>query len=218
VPSSFIRDQLAEHFDRDPSTITVTPMAAGSIFTPAAASRSAEVAERLGIEGPYLLAVGGARRRNLDTAIAAWRLASARLEEPLTLVVLGEPDGAAEAGLVRCLRLSDVDLPPVVAGARALVYPTRYEGFGMPALEAAACGTPVICARLASLPEVLGDAGAWAEAPEPEPVADVIVRLISDPGLRDGLSAASLAQAAAAPGWADTASTTLAAYERAAAG
>jgi glycosyltransferase involved in cell wall biosynthesis len=165
---------------------------------------------------PYVVALGGARRRNLTGAVAAWRLARARLGGTLDLLVLGElmPD---EPGLCAPGHLSDADLAAAIAGAEAFLYPTRYEGFGMPALEAAACGVPVVCAPVASLPEVLGDAAAWAEAPEPEPIAERLVALLGDVDAHDALRRASLARAAAAPSWADNAAATLQAYGRAAA-
>ena len=129
--------------------------------------------------------------------------------------MLGErvPD---EPGVCAPGHLTDVDLAAVIAGAEAFVYPTRYEGFGLPALEAAASGVPVVCARVASLPEVLGEAAAWAEAPESGPIADRLVALLSDPAEHDALRQASLRRAAAAPSWAANAAATLEAYERAA--
>ena len=216
VPSTFIRNEVAAYYGRDETTIHVTPMAASAVFSPERRAAAGAVAGRIGVRVPYVVALGGARRRNLASAVAAWRLARSRLGGALDLLVLGELV-PGEPGLCAPGHLSDGDLAAALAGAEAFVYPTRYEGFGMPALEAAACGVPVVCAPVAALPEVLGDAAAWAEAPEPEPIADRLVALLGDADAHRSLRRASLARAAAAPSWADNAAATLEAYRRAAA-
>ena len=89
----------------------------------------------------------------------------------VSLVVLGGqpqdlPPGAVAAGVV-----DDQDWAAALGGASALVYPTEFEGFGYPALEAMALGTPVVCPPVGALPEVVGDAGCWIDAHEPGAVA-----------------------------------------------
>ncbi|HVT20099.1 MAG TPA: glycosyltransferase family 1 protein [Mycobacteriales bacterium] len=151
------------------------------------------VLQRLGVRSPYVVAVGGGSpRRNLPAAIEAWR--AVREETRLDLVVLGNNPVPAEDGLV-VAQLDDTDWAAVLGNAAALLYPTFYEGFGLPAAEAAASGTPVVCARVGSLPEVLGDAAAWCEAPTATAVAPVLRRLVQSPEWARELAAAGLERA-----------------------
>jgi alpha-1,3-rhamnosyl/mannosyltransferase len=159
--------------------------------------------------------MGGAPRRGLPVAIEAWR--RVRTEGGPTLVVLGQPDLPAEEGVMALGHLDDEAWATLLAGAQALCYPTRYEGFGLPALEAAASGTPVVCARVASLPEVLGDAGCWASAPSAAAIADVLHRVLTDAEWHRDRRAAGLRRAEAATTFRQTAAVLLEAYQQAAA-
>ena len=96
---------------------------------------------------------------------------------------------------VRRLALDDTDLRAAYAGAHALLYPSKYEGFGMPPVESMACGTPAIVCRNSSLPEVVGDAALYVDENDPTDMADAIMKLY-DPGLRADLVERGLRQAA----------------------
>lgn len=139
---------------------------------------------RLGIARPFVLHAGGATiRKNLEGLARAWaKVHSSRPD--LTLVMSG-PDHPrrtrlfADAPRVRLVgRLPDAVLPRVLAASSAVVVPSRYEGFGLPALEGMAAGVPVVAARTSSLPEVVGD-GAVLVEPEPDDIAQGVLWALS---------------------------------------
>ncbi len=214
--SEFIKGQIEGYFGVEPARVAVAPPGVDPVFSPARSAQLDEVAQRLGITGPYLVAVGGAPRRGLSVALEAWRLARRELGREVTLVVVGEPGLALESGLVSLGRVGDEVWATLLAGAQALCYPTRYEGFGLPALEAAAAGTPVVCARVASLPEVLGEAGCWAASPAPGDMASVLVRLLTEPEWQRQQREAGLRRARSAVSWRESAAVLLDSYARAA--
>jgi glycosyltransferase involved in cell wall biosynthesis len=111
--------------------------------------------------------------------------------------------------------VADADLPALYAGADLFVYPSIYEGFGLPPLEAMACGTPVVTSTTSCLPEVTGDAGLLVDPTDVEAVAAAIGRLLEDDALHDTLRAAGLARAASYT-WESCAGQTADAYRSAA--
>jgi glycosyltransferase involved in cell wall biosynthesis len=135
-------------------------------------------------------------RKNLGLVLDAWRMAKADLPPDMVLAIVGGQGAAgifggadaaaaaAEDGIVHCGYLPDAMLPAVLSGAWGLVYPSLYEGFGLPALEAMACGTPVMVTPLTSLPEVCGDAALYIDAHDPRPLADTFRMLAGDAALR----------------------------------
>jgi alpha-1,3-rhamnosyl/mannosyltransferase len=222
--SEFVRGQILERFRVSPERVVVAPDALDPVFTPERAGQAPALAQELGIRLPYVVALGGAPRRGLAVAIEAWRRVNRELQgasgsydrAAVALAVLGSPEVAPEPGLVPVGRLEDEAWATLLAGAQALCYPTRYEGFGLPALEAAASGTPVVCAPVASLPEVLGDAGCWAAAPTTAEIAPVLARVVSDRDWHRERREAGLRRAAQAPTWPRVAGVLLEAYRFAA--
>jgi glycosyltransferase involved in cell wall biosynthesis len=107
---------------------------------------------------------------------------------------------AADQGLAGRVRLSgylpDPDLPALLSGALAFVFPSLYEGFGMPVLEAMACGAPVLTSSTSSLPEVAGDAAMLVDPADTDAIAAGIARIVGDPALRADLRERGLARAA----------------------
>jgi len=137
-------------------------------------------------------------RKNLPFMLEAWRLSAPRLSTDAWLVIAGAegkeniframniqsiPPRVLFAGFV-----ADDDLPALYSGAVALVYPSIYEGFGLPALEAMATGTVPIVAHSTALPEVVGDAGVLVDPVRVEDLAEAIIRVVEDSDLRRTLS------------------------------
>ena len=178
---------------------------------------------RLGLERPYLLTVGTIEpRKNYpflvdvfeqldwfdgDLAIAGmpgWRM------QPIVERLHGSP----RAGSIKWLRyVDDGDLPALYAGAELLVFPSFYEGFGFPPLEAMACGTAVVSSRGGSLGEVLGEAALTLEQFDAAAWCDAIRRVLEDSNLRAGLVKAGREQAASYR-WQETAARTWDVYRK----
>jgi glycosyltransferase involved in cell wall biosynthesis len=162
------------------------------------------VRARYGLAPDYLLHVGTLQpRKNLSRLIEA--AAGLRAQYPqLQLVLAGQPgwqsgpivaQARAGAEFVRLLDyVPDEDLAGLYSGATAFVFPSLYEGFGFPILEAMACGTPVVCANTSSLPEVAGEAALLVGPQDTTALAGAIGRLLADATLRESLAAKGLEQ------------------------
>lgn len=212
--SEHVRGEINARYGVPPERIVVASPAVDPVFAP---DRDATaVRQALGITGRFVVALAGAPRRNIDLAVAAWRELR-RTAPDVQLVVVGRSALPAENGLLQAGRLDDESWASVLSSAELLLYPTGDEGFGMPALEAAASGTPVVCGRVGSLPEVLGPAGGWVDELSASALADRMQQLLSDETGRLQLRSVGLDRAARAPGWAETAAAHAMAW-RAAAG
>lgn len=223
--SASTRDDIVKHFSIRPERISVVPLAAAQSFKPLPATEVQQVLSDWGlVPDAYLLFMGTIEpRKNLLRLLQAAELAGNRAG-PL---VLAGADGwrSDEVALrIQSLRragrltylgyVPDEARPALINGARGFVYPSLYEGFGLPVLEAMACGVPVLASNVSSLPEVVGDAGLMVEPGDVDAIAQGMVRLWEDETLRRELSARGLRQAAAFS-WEKTARQTLKAYDRA---
>ena len=186
-------------------------LAAPPEFAPPASSALEEFRLRHGLPGGYLL-IAGERLgsyvntqgyKNAALAFKAWSLLPTDQKATLTIVCAGgKPELEAEFrvlapdAIVRLIRFSEEDMPCAYAGAVALVYPSLYEGFGLPVLEAMACGCTVITCQRASLPEVAGDAAIFVDPWDADETAAAILRLRHDPAARAQYISLGLAQAA----------------------
>ena len=164
--SAFARGEIAELLHVDPARIDVIPGGVDERFSPAADAAAARAA--LALERPYVLTVAShTARKNLAALVPAARALAAR---GIDVAVAGghRPQFAAEQGLEGLRLLGHVDdalLPGLYAGAEAFVLPSRYEGFGLPVIEAMASGTPVVATTAGALPETAGGAARLVEDP-----------------------------------------------------
>lgn len=195
---------------------------------PPGAEERARVLAHHGLGEPFVLTVGTLEpRKNLVTLLAAFAALPGELRRGHRLAVVGgegwlERDPrtlAREAGLeegeVRFLgAVDDAHLPALYAGAAAFAYPSLYEGFGLPPLEAMACGAPVVAARTSSLPEVLGDAALLVEPTDAGALRDALAAVLTDAERSAALRAAGRERAERFT-WARAAEGMLAVYRRA---
>jgi glycosyltransferase involved in cell wall biosynthesis len=212
--SEFIRRSIIDTYGFDGSQVVVAPMSAAPVFHPDRRLDAPGVLDRLGVMPPYIVAIGGARRRRLDVAVEAWRRLDRSPNRP-ALVVVGSERPPLDPGIFHVGRIDDEAWASVLAGSDALLYPTRYEGYGMPAIEAAASGVPVVCAPVGPLPEVLGEAAEWSASTSVEDVHAALRRLFASPARRHELAEAGLVRAASAPGWGEIAKIVGGVYRRA---
>ncbi len=232
ISESTRRDLLEYRPDLAPERVQVVHLAAAPRFTPCQdGSRLRAVRRRYGIPAdvPYLLGLGTLEpRKNVTATIRAF-LALTEQEKAgdLHLVLAGPLGWQYEEILATARRsatvrrrilftgyVSDTDLPALYSGALAFAYPSRYEGFGLPVIEAMACGAPVIASTAASLPEVVGDAGLLVDPDDIDGLAEAMRRLCQDEDFRKRLATRSLRRAAQF-GWDKTVRQTIECYRRA---
>ncbi len=227
VPSKATRDELVRVLAADPTRIDVAYHGVDhALFHRPTPEQLRQVSDRLGLHGKSYVAYLGTLepRKNVPALISGWAAVAADLAEPPALVLAGasgwseEVDEAVAAvpahlRLVRPGYLHFNDLPGFFGGALVVAFPSTGEGFGLPALEAMACGAPVLTTHRTALPEVGGDAVAYTE-PDPESIRAALQALLSDPDRRTTLGAAGYARAMEFS-WAASAEAHMISYERA---
>jgi glycosyltransferase involved in cell wall biosynthesis len=204
--SLFSKSEIIKYFPQYEKKITVVPCGVDTdVFRKADVFAVNAVKEKYGIPGEYFLYLGTVEpRKNLERLINGYCLFAGRNKNCPQLVLAGAM-GWRFDGIMQAARQSDnikftgylpsADTVPLLSGALGFVFPSVYEGFGLPPLEAMACGTPVIVSGEASLPEVVGDAGLYADAYSEQSIADALEKLCSDSRLREDLSRKGLERA-----------------------
>lgn len=221
------KDDIVRLLRVEPERIRVVPGAAGQRFTTAIAHAEVDrVRSKYSLPQRFALHVGTIEpRKNVPLLIDAFAAARHRASLPHSLVLAGRFGWRSAAvreairrsgdGFVRTLGyVDDSDLPALYRAAELFICPTSYEGFGLPNLEAMACGTPVVTTRTSSIPEVVGEAAVLVEPDRVEPLTDAICMVATDEQCRQELSAAGVARARHFS-WAESARKTQEVYEEA---
>lgn len=224
------RDILA-HLDLPAERVISIPLAADERFRPQPAPNEDQIRERYDLPSCYILYLGGFDgRKNVGTALKTYTWIGPVLGETCPLIVAGRlperdtafaPDPRRQARALELEQdwvhftgaIEEAHKPVLYRGAVAFLFPSRYEGFGLPPLEALACGTPVVGSQAASLAEVVGDAGVLLDPDDAAGMAGALIQLAQDSDFHSRLSQRALAQAARFS-WERTAQQTLTAYRR----
>lgn len=210
----------------DPARVFVVPEGVDATFRPASQEAVQQVCETFNLSQPYVLAVGTIEpRKNYPRLIQAYGSFRDRAGLPCALVIAGREgwltdetfDSARRSPYRDDIRFTgpvpDKDLIALYTGAAAFAYPSIYEGFGLPVLEAMACGTPVVCSNTSSLPEFAEGAALLVSPEDPEGIAEALARACTDERLRDELRAKGAERAARYP-WRRAAEAHLEIYGR----
>ena len=214
--------EIVRHLQIREDKICVTQEAARP-FEPVTEAHSAEVRKKYGLDGCYITAFNSlSPHKNMERLVDAFSRIAGSI--PHSLVLIGHmPPGSALAqqiarhGLQDRVILTgyipDADIPALIGEASLFVFPSLYEGFGLPVLEAQALGVPVACSTAASLPEVAGEGAEFFDPHDTQSIADSIGRLLSDEARRRAIALAGQANEARFS-WTRTAEETLAVYRR----
>jgi glycosyltransferase involved in cell wall biosynthesis len=239
TPTEAVRLEVCETLRVEADKVVAVPEAPRSVFRPLAREEARGLARRLGVEGDFVLAVGTIEpRKNLLALVRAFETLTGAQDSTssvetraaranLQLVIAGKVGWLSEEFFAHVASspararihftgyVGDEVLRALYSACRAFVYPSLYEGFGLPPLEAAACGAPVVVSRIAALDETLGGGASLNFDPaDADELAARLSQLLDDPLLRAALSEAGLRRAAAYT-WARTASLTLNVYRQA---
>jgi len=223
--SEAVKGQLVNWLSFSPERIIVTPLAPNERFKPQPPEEVERVRRKYRLFAPYILFVGTVEpRKNLVTLVRAFAaivkdfphflvLAGARgwMSEPVFAEIerQGLKDRVVHLGYV-----PDQDLPALMSGAEIFAYPSLSEGFGLPPLEAMACGVPVVCSSAPALPEVVGDAAILVPPTDVSAWEDAMTSVLSNPDLKAVLGQKGL-QRSRQFSWLETARLTLSVFEQA---
>ena len=226
VDSDFVAREMTEIFGVSKARLRTVHLGVGTQFRPMQQAETGPLCERHGLRhGQFLLAVGTLEpRKNLATLIDAYSLLPQAVADRFPLVIAGKTGwrhremdqrmaGLQRSGKLRTLgHVPESDLPALYAASALFIYPSIYEGFGLPPLEAMASGVPVIVADRASLPEVVGDAGLLIEPHDASALARHLMGLLDDVPRRARMGQAGVERAGRFS-WRECARKTLGVYQ-----
>ena len=207
--SEFSKKDICMELEVSPDMVHVTKLAAEDIYAPMdKASSKHFIKNQYGIEKDFFLYVGGFNpRKNIPSLLMAFAYIKSKLSRPFNVVILGKPGPSYDDLMKLCEKLKIVDdciftgyipvpdMPYFYNAAEVFVYPSLYEGFGLPLVEAMACGTPVVTSDITSIPEVVGDAAIKVCPMDYETIGENLLRLIEDRTLYKEMSKRALARA-----------------------
>jgi glycosyltransferase involved in cell wall biosynthesis len=228
--SQHTKDDIVRHLGIAAERIVVTHLAAAPMLMPQPQAAITATEERFRLNDPYVLYIGGFQaHKNVALAIRAFARARRRLDRRVILAIAGrlpnsqsplfpdihqvilEEQIAADVALLSSV--SEAEKAALMSGCQAFVFPSRYEGFGLPPLEAMQCGAAVLASATTSVGEVVGDGGVQLPPDDLEAWSNALVRVLSDADWRSQLRAQGLARAGEFS-WQRTAAQTLAVYRR----
>ncbi|MFQ5736861.1 MAG: glycosyltransferase family 4 protein [Thermodesulfobacteriota bacterium] len=225
--SEHTKADLVRLFDAPPELITVTQLAAGSEYHPVRDAGLLKAArDKYDLPESYILFVGSLEpRKNVKTLLKAYAMMRKAFREEFPLVIAGGkgwmnseiPGMVEELGIEGSVTfagyIDSADIAAVYSGASVFVYPSLYEGFGLPILEAMSCGTPVITSNVSSMPEVAGDAAELVTPTDAQGLASALEGMLGDPGRRAEMGRRGMERAAAFS-WERCARETLEVYRK----
>ncbi len=228
------RNDIIQRLHIPADKVTTVHLAVGPEYKPAPASIvDSAVRQKYNLPDSYVLYLGGFQpHKNVSNLLAAWTWCDGPLGEQYPLVIAGKlpapsdrfyddlPRYAHHLGIAESVRfigpVAEEDKPALYRGAACFVFPSRYEGFGLPPLEALACGTPVVTTAFASIPEVVGEAAYLVRDPDDtRSLGAAIITVVVEPGVVDRLAAAGREQVKKFS-WQKTVKETAAVYHNAA--
>jgi glycosyltransferase involved in cell wall biosynthesis len=223
--SEATKKDIVERLGLGSEKIYVTPLGAGEHFRPMVERETKPVLAKFGLRKPYILFVGTLEpRKNLVTLVQAFNRLKSENGIPHQLVLAGRKGWLYESLMAEIGRspyaadirltgyVADEEVPALISAADAFAYPSFYEGFGLPVLEAMQCGTPVVTSAISSLPEVGGDACLYADPHSEAELADRLFLILNDAEFRRQLSEKGI-QRAKQFSWERCARETLKVYE-----
>jgi glycosyltransferase involved in cell wall biosynthesis len=216
--------ELVKYFDVDPDKIVVTHLAAKDIFIPCNLEEQNRVLQKYRIPRDFILTVGSNEpRKNIGTLIRAYVTLPESVKNEHPLVIAGGKgwlnsdlnaliESQSSNQVRRIGYVDEQDLPALYSAAAAFVYPSKYEGFGLPILEAMSCGAPVITSNTSSMPEISGDAALYFDPADANQLKNRILELIANADLKAELRRKGFANAKRFS-WEKTARETIRIYE-----
>lgn len=225
--SEFVRREFIEHYQYPECNITAIPLGVDASFVPRSVIETQDTLQKYALKhANYFLVLGTLEpRKNLIVAINAFLQLPKLLRQENPLVIVGAK-GWLDSGISKTIAplieskelrllgyLCQSELPHILAGAKALLFPSIYEGFGLPLVEAMACGTPVIASNSSSIPEVVGYSGILLNSQDVDGFTKAMKSIIEDAGLRNALSKMALERSKQFT-WSKCALTTYSVYQQ----